>query len=62
MGSSGGEAAACRRAGPLPKVQINTTVTRHDLTGLPGIARLVRDEDPLLWSVFLPAGAAPCLS
>ncbi|MEV0830415.1 TIGR04053 family radical SAM/SPASM domain-containing protein [Nonomuraea rubra] len=52
---------AAREAGL--KVQINTTVTRHNLTDLPGIARLVRDEGALLWSVFflVPTGRGRAL-
>lgn len=53
---------AAREAGL--KVQINTTVTRHNLTQLPDIARLVRDEGALLWSVFflVPTGRGRALS
>lgn len=35
------------------KVQINTTLTRHNHTDLADVARLVRDEGAMLWSVFL---------
>ncbi|MFI7423796.1 TIGR04053 family radical SAM/SPASM domain-containing protein [Nonomuraea sp. NPDC049684] len=47
---------AARAAGL--KVQINTTVTRHNLASLPDIAALVRQEGALLWSVFflVPTG------
>ncbi|GAB2494194.1 TIGR04053 family radical SAM/SPASM domain-containing protein [Streptosporangium sandarakinum] len=53
---------AAREAGL--KVQINTTVTGHNLSDLPGIARLVRDEGALLWSVFflVPTGRGRALS
>ncbi|WP_101790723.1 TIGR04053 family radical SAM/SPASM domain-containing protein [Nonomuraea indica] len=53
---------AAREAGL--KVQINTTVTRRNLTGLPDIARLVRDQGALLWSVFflVPTGRGRALS
>ncbi|NRQ37073.1 radical SAM protein [Nonomuraea sp. NN258] len=52
---------AARAAGL--KVQINTTVTRHNLTSLPAVAALVRDEGALLWSVFLlvPTGRGRAL-
>ncbi|GAA3427895.1 TIGR04053 family radical SAM/SPASM domain-containing protein [Streptosporangium nondiastaticum] len=52
---------AAREAGL--KVQINTTVTGHNLSDLPGIARLVRDEGALLWSVFflVPTGRGRAL-
>ncbi|MEU7985047.1 TIGR04053 family radical SAM/SPASM domain-containing protein [Streptosporangium canum] len=53
---------AAREAGL--KVQINTTVTSHNLSSLPDIARLVRDEGALLWSVFflVPTGRGRALS
>ncbi|MGW4410135.1 TIGR04053 family radical SAM/SPASM domain-containing protein [Nonomuraea sp. NPDC004702] len=53
---------AAREAGL--KVQINTTVTRHNLTSLPDIAALVRQEGALLWSVFflVPTGRGRDLS
>ncbi|QYC39022.1 Antilisterial bacteriocin subtilosin biosynthesis protein AlbA [Nonomuraea coxensis DSM 45129] len=53
---------AAREAGL--KVQINTTVTRRNLTRLPDIARLVRDQGALLWSVFflVPTGRGRALS
>ncbi|OMI36831.1 TIGR04053 family radical SAM/SPASM domain-containing protein [Streptomyces sparsogenes] len=35
------------------KVQINTTVARHNLHDLPDIVRLVRDHGAMLWSAFL---------
>jgi radical SAM protein len=35
------------------KVQINTSVTGHNLTDLPEIVRLVREEGALTWSAFL---------
>lgn len=35
------------------KVQINTTVSRRTVAGLPAIAREVRDRGVTLWSVFL---------
>ncbi len=35
------------------KVQINTTVTRHNLTDLPEVVRLVHRHGAMLWSVFL---------
>lgn len=35
------------------KVQINTTVTRHNLTDLPNIVRLVADYGAMTWSAFL---------
>ena len=40
------------------KVQINTTVTGHNLTDLPEIVRIVHDLGALTWSAFLlvPAG------
>ncbi|MGV9308417.1 TIGR04053 family radical SAM/SPASM domain-containing protein [Nonomuraea sp. NPDC003727] len=53
---------AAREAGL--KVQINTTVTRRNLVRLPDIARLVRDQGALLWSVFflVPTGRGRALS
>ncbi|MFD8562403.1 TIGR04053 family radical SAM/SPASM domain-containing protein [Streptosporangium canum] len=53
---------AAREAGL--KVQINTTVTSHNLSSLPDIARLVRDEGALLWSVFflVPTGRGRALA
>ncbi|MFD7101266.1 TIGR04053 family radical SAM/SPASM domain-containing protein [Streptomyces celluloflavus] len=46
------------------KVQINTTVTRHNLTDLADVVRLVRDEGAMLWSAFLlvPTGRGQQLS
>ncbi|BCJ50187.1 radical SAM protein [Actinoplanes sp. NBRC 14428] len=46
------------------KVQINTTVTRRTVDGLPGIAALVRDRGALLWSVFflVPTGRGRALA
>ncbi|MFE6287736.1 TIGR04053 family radical SAM/SPASM domain-containing protein [Streptomyces sp. NPDC057877] len=40
------------------KVQINTTVTRHNLHDLPGVVRLVSDHGAMLWSAFflVPTG------
>ncbi|MFI1566577.1 TIGR04053 family radical SAM/SPASM domain-containing protein [Streptomyces sp. NPDC020490] len=40
------------------KVQINTTVARHNLHDLPGIVRLVADHGAMLWSAFflVPTG------
>ncbi|MET9061479.1 TIGR04053 family radical SAM/SPASM domain-containing protein [Streptomyces antibioticus] len=40
------------------KVQINTTVTRHNLHDLPDIVRLVADHGAMLWSAFflVPTG------
>ncbi|MBU6533122.1 TIGR04053 family radical SAM/SPASM domain-containing protein [Streptomyces mayonensis] len=40
------------------KVQINTTVTRHNLRDLPDIVRLVADHGAMLWSAFflVPTG------
>lgn len=40
------------------KVQINTTVTRHNLHDLPDIVRLVADHTVMLWSAFflVPTG------
>jgi radical SAM protein len=40
------------------KVQINTTVSRHNLHDLPGIVRLVADHGAMLWSAFflVPTG------
>ncbi|MFF0224009.1 TIGR04053 family radical SAM/SPASM domain-containing protein [Streptomyces sp. NPDC004629] len=40
------------------KVQINTTVTRHNLHDLPDIVRLVADHGVMLWSAFflVPTG------
>jgi radical SAM protein with 4Fe4S-binding SPASM domain len=40
------------------KVQINTTVARHNLHDLPDIVRLVRDHGAMLWSAFflVPTG------
>lgn len=40
------------------RVQINTTVTRHNLYDLPEIVRLVRDHGAMLWSAFflVPTG------
>ncbi|MEV5985603.1 TIGR04053 family radical SAM/SPASM domain-containing protein [Streptomyces sp. NPDC052051] len=40
------------------KVQINTTVARHNLHDLPAIARLVLDHGAMLWSAFflVPTG------
>ncbi|MFI2433549.1 TIGR04053 family radical SAM/SPASM domain-containing protein [Streptomyces sp. NPDC018693] len=40
------------------KVQINTTVTRHNLHDLPDVVRLVRDHGAMLWSAFflVPTG------
>lgn len=45
-----------RRAGLT--VQINTTVSRHNLHDLPAIAELLRERDIALWSVFflVPVG------
>jgi radical SAM protein len=39
-------------------VQINTTISRHNLQDLPAIAELLRDRDISLWSVFflVPVG------
>ncbi|MDN3026159.1 TIGR04053 family radical SAM/SPASM domain-containing protein [Streptomyces sp. S.PB5] len=39
------------------KVQINTTVARHNLRDLPDIVRLVADHGATLWSAFFPAPA-----
>ncbi|MBB2910122.1 radical SAM protein [Streptosporangium becharense] len=46
------------------KVQINTTVTRTNLTDLPGIAHLVHERGALLWSVFflIPTGRGRALT
>ncbi|MFI2721974.1 TIGR04053 family radical SAM/SPASM domain-containing protein [Streptomyces collinus] len=40
------------------KVQINTTVARHNLHDLPDVVRLVRDHGAMLWSAFflVPTG------
>lgn len=40
------------------KVQINTTVTRHNLCDLPAILKLVRERGVMTWSVFflVPTG------
>jgi radical SAM protein len=40
------------------KVQINTTVARHNLHDLPGIVRLVAEHGAMLWSAFflVPTG------
>ncbi|MFG3127031.1 TIGR04053 family radical SAM/SPASM domain-containing protein [Streptomyces tendae] len=35
------------------KVQINTTVARHNLHDLPDVVRLVREHGAMLWSAFL---------
>ncbi len=45
------------------KVQINTTVTKHNLDELPQVARLVRDHGASLWSLFflVPTGRARTL-
>jgi radical SAM protein len=45
------------------RVQINTTVTRHNLHDLPNIARLVRDLGAMTWSGFLlvPTGRGAAL-
>ncbi|MGV9994535.1 TIGR04053 family radical SAM/SPASM domain-containing protein [Streptomyces sp. NPDC003374] len=45
------------------KVQINTTVTRHNLDDLPGIVRLVHTHGAMLWSAFLlvPTGRGGAL-
>ncbi|WP_261808574.1 TIGR04053 family radical SAM/SPASM domain-containing protein [Nonomuraea sp. C10] len=53
---------AARQAGL--KVQINTTVTRRNLSQLPDIARLVRDHGAMLWSVFflVPTGRGRALA
>lgn len=42
------------------RVQINTTVTRHNIHELPGILRLVHDLGAMTWSVFflVPTGRA----
>lgn len=42
------------------RVQINTTVTRHNLHELPGVAQMVQQHGALTWSVFLlvPTGRA----
>lgn len=46
------------------KVQINTTVTLHNLLDLADVVRLVRDEGAMLWSAFIlvPTGRAEQLS
>ncbi|MCP9972387.1 radical SAM protein [Actinomadura madurae] len=46
------------------KVQINTTVTGHNLTDLPEIVRIVRQMGALTWSAFLlvPTGRGRLLS
>lgn len=48
--------AVARRAGLT--VQINTTISRHNLHDLPAIAELLRAQDISLWSVFflVPVG------
>ncbi|WP_229858830.1 TIGR04053 family radical SAM/SPASM domain-containing protein [Streptomyces poonensis] len=40
------------------KVQINTTVARHNLHDLPDVVRMVRDHGAMLWSAFflVPTG------
>lgn len=45
------------------KVQINSTVTKHNVHDLPKIAAQVRDRGALLWSVFLlvPTGRGQAL-
>ena len=45
------------------RVQINTTVSRHNLHDLPDIARLVRDHGAMTWSGFLlvPTGRGASL-
>lgn len=45
------------------KVQINSTVTKHNVHALPKIAAQVRDRGALLWSVFLlvPTGRGQAL-
>ncbi|MEV4257135.1 TIGR04053 family radical SAM/SPASM domain-containing protein [Spirillospora sp. NPDC049652] len=45
------------------KVQINTTVARHNLHDLPDIVRLVRDHGAMLWSAFflVPTGRGRAL-
>jgi radical SAM protein len=45
------------------RVQINTTVNRHNLEDLPNIARLVRDFGAMTWSGFLlvPTGRGAAL-
>ncbi|MCF3132337.1 TIGR04053 family radical SAM/SPASM domain-containing protein [Streptomyces olivochromogenes] len=45
------------------KVQINTTVTRHNLHDLPDIVRLVREHGAMLWSAFflVPTGRGRAL-
>lgn len=45
------------------RVQVNTTVTRHDLDDLPAIARLVHDLGAMTWSAFLlvPTGRGGAL-
>lgn len=46
------------------RVQVNTTVTRHNLIDLPDIAALVRDMGAMTWSAFLlvPTGRATTLA
>lgn len=45
------------------KVQVNTTVTRHDVEELPDIARLVHDRGAMTWSAFflVPTGRGRAL-
>ena len=45
------------------KVQINTTVSRHDLLDLPDVARLVHEHGAMTWSAFLlvPTGRGASL-
>jgi radical SAM protein len=45
------------------RVQVNTTVTRHNLHDLPDVARLVRDLGAMTWSAFLlvPTGRGAAL-
>jgi radical SAM protein len=45
------------------KVQINTTVTRHNLHDLPDVVRLVHDHGAMLWSAFflVPTGRGAAL-
>ncbi|CAM5297244.1 TIGR04053 family radical SAM/SPASM domain-containing protein [Streptomyces hirsutus] len=45
------------------KVQINTTVTRHNLHDLPAVVRLVADHGAMLWSAFflVPTGRGRAL-